>query len=396
MRDRPPIPTASFSFVSPMGSIQAPQAPASATNSRMIKCAPGPWGDIEYHFMYLEASERMVSSFKIPTTTPRWSFPGATVQQLAAFFDSARVPEAWSQIWLSPPCLIQQDGVLHILPPIEHLEELMPEQRAFIYLELSKSDLNEFHRDPVTIVSGSMEDFLRGTDIAPEHVRWMARMAYQRGGVLCFSDFQALMSRARSDAEAMRLFKACSRTRGIFARLKVTAQSDFKALAHYWSASGRSKDITNMFQSFAENQPPGGIDLIHLLPPLARRLLNSYPSLDLAMHGRMADCHWSSLNFFNSEPRGYFLNTGLAAKHVLENFDRVETPYQFGHVLFFLDEAAGNAYHSCVYLADDLVFTKNGGNTVKPWTIKLLSDVKQIYLTPVTPGRVQGFRWRTP
>jgi hypothetical protein len=84
----------------------------------------------------------------------------------------------------------------------------MPEQRAFIYLELSKSDLNEFHRDPVNIVSGSMEDFLRGTDIAPEHVRWMARMAYQRGGVLCFSDFQALMSRARSDAEAMRLFGA--------------------------------------------------------------------------------------------------------------------------------------------------------------------------------------------
>ncbi len=384
------MPATSFSYVQATGTVQ-PASPLA--DSRMLKCAPGPWGEIEYSFIYLEASQHLVSTFKMPSTTPRWSFPGATLEQLAALFDAARVPADWAERWLRAPALIEQEGVLHVLPPMEHLEALMPEQRAHIYKELAKTELNEFHRDPVVIVCGNVEDFLRGTDIAPEHVRWIARMCYRRGGVLCFSDLRALMSRAQSDAEATRLFKLCSRTRAILARLKVTPQTDFAALAAYWSAGGRSNDFGPMLQSLAENPPPGGLDLIHLLPPLPRKLLNSYPPLDLAMHGRMPDCHWSSLNFFNYEPRGYYLNTGLAAKHVLENFDRIEAPYRFGDVLFFLDAEAGNAYHSCVFIADDLVFTKNGENTANPWTIKSLVGLRQIYLSG-TPGRVQGFRRR--
>ncbi len=359
----------------------------------MLKCAAGPWGDIEYSFMYLEASEHLVSTFKMPSTTPRWSFPGATVEQLAALFDAARVPADWADHWLRAPSLVSQDGVLHVLPPINHLESLAPEQRAFIYRELAKSEINEFHRDPVSIVCGSVEEFLRGTDIAPEHVRWIAKMSYRRGGMLCFSDLSALMGRARSDAEAMRLFKVCSRSRALIARLKVTPQTDFAALARYWSAGGRRRDILPMLQSLAENPPPGGLDLIHLLPPLPRKLLNSYPPLELAMHGRMPDCHWSSLNFFNYEPRGYFLDSGLAAKHVLENFDRIEAPYRYGDVLFFLNADDGSAYHSCVFIADDLVFTKNGENAARPWMLKSLNCLKQIYLSD-TPGRIQGFRRR--
>ncbi len=390
MRVRPPISTTSFSYVGASGAIQPSSPPIEG---RTLKCAPGPWGEIEYSYMYLEASEDLVSTFKMPSTTPRWSFPGATVEQLAALFDAARVPADWSDRWLRAPSLIPQSGVLHVLPPMEHLEGLMPQQRAFIYQELAKYELNEFHRDPVSIVCGSAEEFLRGTDIDQEHVRWISRMCYRRGGMLCFSDLRALMSRARSDAEAIRLFKVCSRTRAIIARLKVTPQTDFAALASYWSAGGRSNTIRPMLQSLAENPIPGGLDLIHLLPALPRKLLNSYPPLELAMHGRMPDCHWSSLNFFNYEPRGYYLNTGLAAQHVLENFDRIEAPYRYGDVLFFLNEADGSAYHSCVFIADDLVFTKNGENTANPWTLKSLNGLKQIYLSG-TPGRVQGFRRR--
>ncbi len=236
MRVRPPISTTSFSYVPTIGAIQ-PAIPLA--EGRMTKCAAGPWGEIEYSFMYLEASEHLVSTFKMPSTTPRWSFPGATVEQLAALFETARVPADWADRWLRTPSLLSQDGVLHVLPPMEHLEGLMPEQRALIYQELAKCETNEFHRDPVSIVCGSVEEFLRGTDIAPEHSRWIARMCYRRGGMLCFSDLGALMSRARSDAEAMRLFKVCSRTRAIIARLKVTPRTDFAALAEYWAAGGR-------------------------------------------------------------------------------------------------------------------------------------------------------------
>lgn len=112
--------------------------------------------------------------------------------------------------------------------------------------------------------------------------------------------------------------------------------------------------------------------------------------MELAIMGRMPDCHWTSLNFFNHYARQYFLDTRLAADHVLNSYDRVAPPYEFGDVLMFLD-AHGQAIHSCVYLADDIVYTKNGENLVSPWLLMKLDDVKSIYF-PVNEGSVQGFR----
>ena len=148
-----------------------------------------------------------------------------------------------------------------------------------------------------------------------------------------------------------------------------------------------------MLKSVAEAIGADYLDLIHLLPALPRKLLYSYPPLELAMHGRMPDCHWSSLNFFNYEPRKYYLDTRLAASHVLENFDTVEAPYRYGDLLFFLAGAEQSAFHSCVFIADDIVFTKNGDNAANPWILSHLEDLKQVYLS-VGGGRVQGYRRR--
>lgn len=69
----------------------------------------------------------------------------------------------------------------------------------------------------------------------------------------------------------------------------------------------------------------------------------------------------------------------------------VEAPYQFGDILFFLDNATGDAFHSCVYLADTLVYTKNGRNILSPWVLMTIDDVKKVYLYRGN-GRVQGSR----
>ena len=111
----------------------------------------------------------------------------------------------------------------------------------------------------------------------------------------------------------------------------------------------------------------------------------------MAKHGTLPDCHWTSLNFFNYDPHEYLLDSRLATSAVLENFSPVEPPYKYGDVLFFLNTTTGDAYHSCVHLADNLVFTKNGRNLLSPWLIMRLDDVKKIYLYR-GDGRVQGFR----
>jgi hypothetical protein len=107
--------------------------------------------------------------------------------------------------------------------------------------------------------------------------------------------------------------------------------------------------------------------------------------------GVLPDCHWTSLNFFNYEPHEYLLDPRLATNRVLDDYAPVEPPYTYGDILFFLRESDGDAFHSCLYLAEDLVFTKNGRNQLSPWIFSTIQDVSRVYLS-ITPGRIQAYR----
>jgi len=124
---------------------------------------------------------------------------------------------------------------------------------------------------------------------------------------------------------------------------------------------------------------------------MARRYLYTYPPVDLAMRGRMPDCHWTSLNFFNHWGREYYLDSRLAASAVMEDYLPVKGEREFGDVLMFMDGTSGNAIHSCVYIADDIVYTKNGENMVAPWLLMRLDDVRRIYFH-AKKGRIDTYR----
>ena len=104
----------------------------------------------------------------------------------------------------------------------------------------------------------------------------------------------------------------------------------------------------------------------------------------------MPDCHWTSLNFFSLARQEYFLDTRLASQRVIERYFTVAPPYRFGDVLFF-NNPASETIHSCVFIADDIVFTKNGENSLAPWILMRLGDVQDIYL-PTSQFSMQGYR----
>jgi hypothetical protein len=108
--------------------------------------------------------------------------------------------------------------------------------------------------------------------------------------------------------------------------------------------------------------------------------------------GRYPDCHWTSLNFFNYRPEERLFDTDGAGMYVREQCEPGTGPYRFGDILFFTT-AAGQAIHSCVYLADDFVFTKNGANVISPWLIMKLSDVIDRYSVREEPT-IQIYRPR--
>jgi hypothetical protein len=84
-----------------------------------------------------------------------------------------------------------------------------------------------------------------------------------------------------------------------------------------------------------------------------------------------------------------FLDTKLASEHLLKNYEVVDAPYRFGDVLCFLEE--GEGLHTCVYVADDIVLTKNGDSILAAWALMQLKDVDSIYRRS-SDTRIQGYR----
>lgn len=373
--------------------LNQPSEPSAAPNSAVFEANPGPWGKLQCAYVYLEAPASLIEEFPLPSPISRWTFPLSSLHSLPAFFSKAGLSESLIATLLAPKHVVQEGSFVHLLPPLAELEGMTPETRATIYTELSKYSENEYQADPVLIIGTTVDEWYKGSKLRPEIINKIKQLSYTRGEATAFSDIPVLLNYAQSDSEARSIFKACTRTRNLMIRLKLDRNSNAEEIIRYWSfGTGlRRKDLEPLVRSVIELDGVDDLGISHILPALARKLLYTYPGLDMAKHGVMPDCHWTSLNFFNYEPHEYLLDARLATSQVLEQFVPVEPPYQFADVLFFLDNTTGDAFHSCVHLADNIVFTKNGRNILSPWVIMRLEDVKKIYLYK-GEGRVQGFR----
>ena len=374
------------------GEITPPNEPE--VFGKLYSCKPGPWGDLEYYYIYLEAPDSLVAHFPAPNTVIKWVFPNASEAGLRTLFDSAGLSPVLRDYLLDPKRVVNEDGLFTVYPPLPDLMAMTPEQRSAIYRELAKSPFNEFHANPVFITSGDSQQWLRQSRLRPEIREVMSKLTYMRGQVLAFSDVSAVLGLVQSDEEARDVFKTMTRTRSLVLRIRVKTESDMKQVIGYWAGSNRNKDLGPILLSAVETEGIERLDCIHLLPALARRYLYTYPPMELAIQGRMPDCHWTSLNFFSYRPKEYFLDTRLASAHVVESYDKVEPPYHFGDVLMFMTPD-GNALHSCVYVADDIVYSKNGENMASPWLLMKIGDVQRVY-SYESQTSIQGYRLRSP
>jgi hypothetical protein len=364
-----------------------------AGNPNVFYAKPGPWGLLRCAYIYLEAPKSLIDNFPLPNTQPRWVFPQDALDKLPSFFASAGLSQAMIDALMDTKTMVKTNGMLYLFPRAADLEAISPETRSTIYVELAKYPDNEFHVDPVLIINGNIQEWYRTSKMRPELITKIEKLAYKRGETIAFSDIQLLLGEAQGEADARAIFKAMTRTRGLMVKIEADHNTNIEEVVNYWTLGIglRRKDVEPLLQSIVDTDGIEALPLSHMLPALVRKLVYTYPSLDMARQGLLPDCHWTCLNFFNYDPHEYLLDSRLATSAVLERFEAVEPPYKYGDILFFLNKNTGDAYHSCVYLADNLVYTKNGRNLLSPWLIMKREDVEKVYLYR-GDGRVQGFR----
>lgn len=226
--------------------------------------------------------------------------------------------------------------------------------------------------------ANSVGEWLKGSGIDSPIQEAIARHATRHGPLMVFSDFGRLLPTIPNRRKKIELLKGLNRAKSLLVKIRINKDSDVDAIAKYWSRGKRTKDIRPLIESLAQDSRPKTIDVVHLLPPFARRHALTYPSWSQKNMQGHRDCFWTALNFFKEVADDRFAVSALTVEELSKNFRVITDAPRLGDILVYENEKK-EAFHAAVYIASDIVFTKNGSSVMAPWVYTSLQSMAHFY-----------------
>jgi hypothetical protein len=350
-----------------------PMSPGVPTESPV-----GPWGHLVRTPIVISPPAEYVPDNWGPPMPLLWHVPVSTAAELTSFLSSAGVASG-DIASLHATVRPESQGGVVLQPDVELVRRLSPEVRARLYLQMARSQVNRDEYTAFRFHGVSPEAWL-GSRVSKETIDMIAPFVFRQGDFMYLADIDAVWPRVEDPAELRRLAKALNRQATLLVTLHVENPEEVPALVEYWGRGGRRMDIRPLLESLAEGEHRS-LDISHLLPPLARQLLYRYPRLTVADHERpvLPNCLWTALNFFNHTPEDRYFDVQIALETLEREYSLVHAGPQLGDIVAFSD-SDGNLFHVAVYVADDLVFGKNGISPMSPWSILPIERIKGHYL----------------
>ncbi len=172
--------------------------------------------------------------------------------------------------------------------------------------------------------------------------------------------------------------KTISRKRAVMAHVKLDPDTDVEKLSQYWGIGGRRKDLLPFLSALHRIEKGCKINVIYLLPNFARDHVYRHPFASGDDKSVKQDCFWSAFNFFNDTPDNRFNDMGYVDEVLHRDYYKIQEPSQLGD-LVFLTVGGKSVIHVAAYVADDLVFTKNGEDFRQPWILMHMADMMETY-----------------
>ena len=358
----------------------------------------GPWGTLKISPISLAAPESTVRPF-VFFPAGVWSFGKDPWPSVEAFIRAAPLTAAQREQLLDPDRRTTDPatGDLLLNVPDSLRLELSPAARETVYRRLARYSANIAHYLPYIITSDAV---IEKAALNPPLRARLLQLEFQRGRRRSMADADLLAPLARDEAELLRLKRIFYTYPGLAVELTRASLADPAQATAYWSRPDGTPG-PDWVKRFQRSPDVESIDLAALLPPLPRSLLNSFPDdINCPLN---ANCFWMSLNFFRPKADHRVLPQKLEAdesgpltlEELSTRYDRVEPPYRYGDVIVIFDQD-GDAYslsHAVVYLADGIVFTKNGAGPFSPFQLARLDQVLAFY-DWAFDLHVQGYRLR--
>jgi hypothetical protein len=342
----------------------------------------GPWGALHITRVALDRPEEYFSTDQAPPPVIRWFFNRQTPAQLTTFFKETQLPDSFKARLTDTNRWEMGPAGIWVEPGLDLIREMKPDARATIYRVLSMNPENRMHRNPFRFEREETKRLLFEAGLSPESIERIEQLTYRRGEVICFSDLDYLGLTLPPD-EMLKAARILTRVPSLLVKLRITPDTDLDSVLDYW---GSTRTVAYKLRPFLESikrLPEGGtVDISWFFASVARSLVHTYPNPANAVGGKYPDCFWTSLNFFNEIPTPLPMDAETIRNTLMTEYHPVSKPELFGDLVLFYEPLGGGdifTVHLCVYIADGIVFTKNGYDPRQPWVLAPLKEVTLLY-----------------
>jgi hypothetical protein len=337
--------------------------------------AAKPWGRLDYLKFSLEQPDEYLPDSS--RTLQTWFFEGYSERQLADLFNSVEVTDSQRSLLLDSAKWKRAANGIAVTPDRDVVFGLNRPARQRIYGVLAESELNFAYRYPYRFRMDGFEDWFSNSGLSAEKLEIIRELTYTNGPSLCLVDVDQVQRRFTPE-EFNGLFRSLYSEPSLMMRLRVSSPSDVDALIKYWGKGGQGRRIQPLLKSLATVPGGSAINISYLLPPFPRlRLYTFAPHTENAAVTNQ-DCFWSAMNFFNEKPDARLANFDYALRMLSTAYYETQEERTYGDMIVLLDSNQ-KTLHACVYLADDVVFTRNGADHLQPWVLMKMPDVLAHY-----------------
>jgi hypothetical protein len=343
----------------------------------------GPWGELMTRDISLERPAEYLTDEVSEPQPEIWTFTGRKPEAVKTLLQQHGLSAPQVATLFATGKATENHAGTELQPAADFLLSLSPETRHQLFTGLAGLNVNLYIDYPYIFPGGSLDDLYLDARLNPDDVEWLKHLVYANGHARQLSDYQTLLCNIPTVERRGAMTRALSRQSAVFAGLVIKPDTDIDKLAAYWSnvPNVRFTNIRPLMDALKALPEGGNLSLFYLLPKFARDRLYTFPLPPQPGEPTM-DCHWTTFNFSNETPDNRFNDPNYAVQFIENNYYPIAAPSLYGDILLLMNDK-NEIKHSAMYLADNIVFTKNGNNYRQPWMLMRIPDLLATY--PDTP-----------
>ncbi len=341
----------------------------------------GPWGRLLYADLTISVPDEFVPTLLPNSGQPpvSWTFPGCTKEQVMALLDRAGLSSCEHDEFNREERWKPVEGGVQFTPDDKTLLGFSPNVRTAVYDIVFSFPENGERIDPVWFDPATMDRQLKTSGLSASSIKLLKRLLYRSDNsqLLRFADRNAALRQISDEREQRRFIEFISQKNAVVARLEITPDSKIEELAAYWGDGKRNKDLVPLLQSL-QKAGDWNASIVYLLPPFMRSRLNTYPFPSANAEAVKQDCFWTAFNALAEEPDNRLNDMQYVGRLLESDYYTIYEPSRLGDIVF-IATANNQVIHAAAFVADDLVFTKNGYHCTQPWLMMHMKDMLATY-----------------